>query len=122
MLDWAADEYGAHLAVGEGVVYVAQDFQALAALRRAVAGHDAWELAGLGVAVPALGSLVLGLALSAERLDAAEAHALATLDEAWQEDQWGADATAQAQRARLGADVAVASRFMQLTRQDGGAR
>ena len=37
------------------------------------------SLAALGVAVPALGSLVLGLALAAFRLDAAAAFALASL-------------------------------------------
>ncbi len=37
---------------------------ALAALHRAVAAEDGWVLAGLGIVVPALGSLVLGLAVA----------------------------------------------------------
>ena len=46
---------------------VAQDPQALAALAQAVAAHAPTGLAALGVAVPALGSLVLGLAMAAFR-------------------------------------------------------
>ena len=66
--------------------------------------------------MPLLGSVVLGLALSHGRLDAAEAHALATLDEIFQEEMWGADAEATERRARVGADVALAARLLRLSR------
>ena len=88
-LDWAAQEYAARLRVTAGVMPVAQDAQAVAALAAVVAAQPAPALAALGVAVPALGSLVLGLALAACRLDAAAVFALATLDEAFQAERWG---------------------------------
>ena len=56
---------------------------------------DVPALAALGVAVPAMGSLVLGLALAERRLDAATAHALGALDELFQADLWGEDVEAQ---------------------------
>lgn len=115
-LDWAARRYGAALRVTAGVRFVSQPAEALAALAAALSRYDPYALAALGVAVPALGSLVLGLALAEGALDAAEAHALATLDETFQEEFWGTDAEAQARRARVGADVAVAAHFLALLR------
>jgi chaperone required for assembly of F1-ATPase len=115
-LDWAALALDAPLKVTHGVMHVRQDPQALHALRAAVAAQPAPVLAGLGIAVPALGSLVLGLALAAGRLDAAEAHALSVLDETFQEEFWGADPEAVARRAGIAAEIALAARFMALAR------
>ena len=115
-LDWAANRYGARLVPTAGIVHRAQDPAALALLRRAVAGQDELALAALGVAVPALGSLVLGLALADGALDADMAHALATLDEAYQAEQWGEDAEAVRRRSGVGEDVAVAGRLLRLAR------
>jgi chaperone required for assembly of F1-ATPase len=115
-LDWAARRHGARLAVTTGVVHVAQDPAALAALARQVAAQTPLALAALGVAVPALGSLVLGLALAEAALDAAQAHALASLDETFQADLWGRDAAAEARRRQIGEDIAVAGRLLELAR------
>jgi chaperone required for assembly of F1-ATPase len=115
-LDWADARLGARLRVTEGVVHVPQPPQALAALAARVASHDALALAALGVAVPALGSLVLGLALADGSLTAAAAHLLATLDETFQEEYWGAEAEAVARRRRIGDDVAAAGRVLELLR------
>jgi chaperone required for assembly of F1-ATPase len=70
----------------------------------------------MGVAVPALGSLVLGLALAEGELDAVEAHELGALDELYQIEKWGEDAEAAARRASIAEDIAVAARFMALAR------
>jgi chaperone required for assembly of F1-ATPase len=86
----------------------------MAALEAAVARHEAAGLAALGVAVPALGSLVLGLALSFGRLDAEEAHRLAVMDEVFQEEFWGSDAETEARRQDRLDDVKLAQRFMAL--------
>lgn len=115
-LNWADRSLGARLRVTTGVVYVPQSARALAALAAAVAAFDPFALAALGVAVPALGSLVLALALAGRRLDAAEAHRLATLDETFQEEYWGAEDEAVARRRRIGEDVAVAARVLELLR------
>jgi chaperone required for assembly of F1-ATPase len=115
-LDWAARHYGARLSVTTGIVHVPQPAEALAALAAALAKLQPLALAALGVAVPALGSLVLGLALAEGALGPAEAYALATLDEAYQEEFWGADAEALARRQRIGEEVAVAARLLELLR------
>ena len=115
-LDWAARRHGARLAVTTGVVPVAQDPAALAALAGAVAAQTPLALAALGVAVPALGSLVLGLALAEAALDAAQAHALATLDETFQADLWGRDEAAERAARQSREDIAVAGRLLELAR------
>jgi chaperone required for assembly of F1-ATPase len=115
-LDWAADRYGARLVPTTGIIHRPQDPASLAALRRALDGKDALALAALGVAVPALGSLVLGLALADGALDADMAHALATLDEAYQAEQWGQDPEALRRLGQVGEDIAVAGRLLRLAR------
>lgn len=116
LLDWAAEAHGAPLAVTAGLMPVPQPAASLEALRAAVAAHAEEELAALGLAVPALGSLVLGLALSAARLSAAEAHRLAVLDETHQEQRWGTDWEAEQRRARAAAELELAERFFALVR------
>ncbi len=113
-LDWAARQLDAPLRVGAGVVALAQPPDSLAALRRAVAALDPLGLAALGIAVPALGSLVLGLALAAGAVDAATAHRLGALDALYQAELWGEDAEAASGRAAVAADIALAGRVLAL--------
>jgi chaperone required for assembly of F1-ATPase len=115
-LDWADRSYGARLRVTAGIVHVAQEPAALAALAGAVAALDVPTLAALGIAVPLLGSLVLGLALADGAVDAEQAHATSLLDEHFQEEQWGQDADAIARRRRVAMDLALAARFLALAR------
>ncbi len=115
-LDWAARRHGAALAVGHGLAPVVQSPAALAAFEQALHGFSDTDLAGLGVIVPALGSLVLGLAVAAGELAPDAACELAELDALWQAGRWGEDADAAARQRAIAADVAVAARFMILCR------
>lgn len=117
-LDWAALTYDAPLRMTSGVGYVKQHHDSIAALRRAVAGLDPDALAGLGIAVPALGSLVLGLALAAGEIDAEAAFTLGALDELFQAEQWGEDYEAADRRTSMAADIRLATRYIALTRRD----
>ena len=113
-LDWAAKELGARLKITTGVMPLAQDPAALAALRAALAAASIPELAFLGVAVPALGSLVLGLAMIRGRLAPEEAAAASLLDETFQAELWGEEEEAVARRAAISAEIALAARFAAL--------
>lgn len=117
-LDWAARAHDAPLRVTTGVGYVRQHHDSIAALRRAVTALDVDALAGLGIAVPALGSLVLGLALAAGEIDADTAFFLSALDELFQVEQWGEDDEARDRRTGVLADIALAARYIDLTRGD----
>lgn len=113
-LDWAEATYGAPLRVTTGVSPIRQHRGSVAALRKVVGEYDPYALAALGIAVPALGSLVLGLALAHGRLAPEEAHALGALDELFQAEVWGEDAEAAARRAAIRADVVLADRMLRL--------
>lgn len=117
-LDWVALTYDAPLRVTTGVGHVHQHHDSIRALRRAVAALDVDALAALGIAVPALGSLVLGLALAAGELDGARAHELGALDELYQAELWGEDTEAAARRRGIAEDVALAERYLALTREE----
>jgi chaperone required for assembly of F1-ATPase len=120
-LDWAAMTYSAPLRVSTGIAYKKQHRSSVAALRNAAAALDAHALAALGLAVPALGSLILGLAMAEGQLDANAAHALGVLDELFQAEQWGEDASAATRRSAIAAEVTLAARFLELTRPTASA-
>ena len=114
MIEWAALALDAPLNITQGLMPVPQAPESLTALQAAVARHDAGGLAALGVAVPALGSLVLGLAISLGRLNAEEAHRLAIVDEVFQEEFWGTDAEAATRRQSRLDELKLAERFLAL--------
>jgi Chaperone required for the assembly of the mitochondrial F1-ATPase len=116
LLDWAAEAFGARLLPAEGVMFVAQDADALARLARAVAAHDPWELTALHDLVTLSGSLVIGLAVSHGALDEGDAWARSRIDEAWNEEKWGEDAEAAARTAAKRAEFAEAVRLLSLLR------
>ncbi len=116
LLDWAARALGAPLAVTSGVVSIEQPPEALAALRRAVAARDDFELTALSAAAGAAGSLVIALALVAGRIDAEAAFEAAQLDESYQIERWGEDPEAARRRAAIKADLEAAARFLAMLR------
>jgi chaperone required for assembly of F1-ATPase len=115
-LRWSAETLNAELKIATGIIHVEQPEASRAALARAVAALAPEQLAALGVLVPALGSLVLGLAVVHEALAPEEAHRLSTVDERYQEEFWGADPDTAARRARIGADIEEAGRLLALLR------
>ena len=114
-LDWMHRRHGALLEPTEGIVHRAQDPAALARVRAALEALTPEAVAALGVAIPSLGSAVLGLALADGALDAAGAHELASLDELFEVEAWGEDADGARRRAAVAADVALAERFLRLS-------
>jgi chaperone required for assembly of F1-ATPase len=118
LLDWAEARLAAAFTVTQGVTPIAQTPATLAAIERAIAGHDAMRLAALHLATTACGSVVLGLALIGDRISADEAFAAAQLDETFQIERWGEDAEQTKTRAALKEDIALAARFAALLRAD----
>jgi len=118
LLDWCARTYGAPLAATEGVTHVGQPPAALAALRAAVDAMDDFRVAALSQLTAACGSLVIGLAVCAGRIGAAEAIAASQLDEAWQAEKWGLDGEAETRRKNLAQEIIDAARFLDLLECD----
>ena len=116
-LEWLAQAHGARLTVTVGVAPAKQDGHALLAIAAAVAAFDSFPLTALHMATAAAGSVVIGLALAAGRLDAAAAAEAALLDDIWQIERWGTDAEAQRRIDAVRADIEAAAEFFDLCRE-----
>lgn len=114
ILLWVEASFGASLVITTGVVPINQSGEALARLQTAIEGYDDFVLGGLQNAVPALGSLILGLALVEDRLSAEEAFALSQLDETYQSELWGVDEEAEAFRLAMFKDISASRLFINL--------
>jgi chaperone required for assembly of F1-ATPase len=116
LLDWLHEAHGTSLAVTNGVVPIRQSPEQIAVLKRLVAAHDLYVLTALHTLVSISGSLVIGLAVSAGRLDAIEAWEVSRIDHDYQAAQWGTDSEAAADAIRTRSDLVAAARFMDLAR------
>jgi len=114
LIDWAAQRYGAELAVTSGVVPARQPSATLNAFAEIVAVQDDFRLTALHTLTASCGSLVIALALLEGRLDAASAFAASQLDETFQIEAWGEDSEAAARRRNIAADIEAAARFIAL--------
>lgn len=112
LLDWAAETHGVNLEVTTGILPLSQKDACHAALRKAVSAHDDWQMAGLTNAVQACGSLVVGLALVAGRIDADEAFEVSELEATHQIEQWGEDAEATQRRKTLKAEIGMTAAYL----------
>ena len=101
LLQWARRRYDVDFETVEGVMHRAQPAATVIRLAAAVAARDAFRLAALSPLVTISGSLIVALALAEGEIGLETAWTAATLDEAWQAEQWGEDALAtQALEAR----------------------
>ncbi len=114
LLDWAAEALGARLGVTGGVLPLAQDAAALAALQRQVAGAGDFALAALHALATASGSLVVALALWRGEIDARTAVVLSQLDEDYQIERWGETPEAAAGRRATRLQIEQAAVFLAL--------
>jgi chaperone required for assembly of F1-ATPase len=117
LLEWARERHGVGLVCGAGIAFIEQPPETLAALERAIAGHDDFALAALHAAATLLGSAIVALALSAGHLTADQAFAAAQLDEIFQAEKWGIDHEAATRSQRKAAELADIARFFALVRR-----
>jgi chaperone required for assembly of F1-ATPase len=116
LVDWATSRYQAPFMVTTGIVAPHQPPEVPLAIRAAVATFDTFRLAALHLATTACGSVVIGLALAEDYLDANAAWEASQLEESIQTEVWGEDAEAAVRRRGLRQDVENAARFMELLR------
>jgi chaperone required for assembly of F1-ATPase len=111
VLFWAADTLGAHFILAEGIVYVRQPDQAVAAARAALP-TEPWSIAALHVVTTLTGSALLALALLRGVLDEDQVWSAAHVDEDWNSEQWGVDGEVAARRAARLTDFKAAARVL----------
>jgi len=116
LLDWAEAALGARLTATAGVMHIAQPEPALDALRARVRSLDPFALTALHDLVGLSGSLIIGFAALENWSDADTLWHLSRIDEAWQEEQWGADEEAAELAARKKQEFLQALRFYTLSK------
>ena len=102
------------LTVTRGVLPTSQPRSAVEALRTALDKFDDFHLAAVGHATGLTGSIVVALALAAARITAEEAFDAASIDEAYQQETWGADAEAAARLEHQRREIVATDRFLRL--------
>ena len=112
LLDWATGSWKISFAVTSGVMPVSQPAEVAVALAAAVDRLADLELTGVASVAQASGSLIIALALAAERIDAATACNAALLDESHQIERWGLVEESTQRRQRLKDDIVFADRFI----------
>lgn len=96
LLDWARRRFGAEFEIVHGVMHRRQPESTVARIGEAVAARDPFRLAALSPLVTVSGSVLIALALAEGEIGLEDAWSAATLDEAWQAEQWGHDPLAAA--------------------------
>jgi len=114
LLAWARRRFDVDFEIVCGVMHRPQPAATTAQLVRAVAARGVFELAALSPLVTVSGSLVIALALAEDAVDFGSAWSAATLDEAWQLEQWGADKEAEAALASRRSDFEAGYAFLRL--------
>ncbi len=113
LIAWARDALGARFVLGEGVMFVAQPDEALAAAAGAIP-EEPWRLGAVSAITTLTGSALIALAMAQGRLSAQDAWAAAHVDEDWNMHQWGRDEQALERRAAREAEMHAAARVLEL--------
>jgi chaperone required for assembly of F1-ATPase len=116
LLLWARRRFDVDFEIVTGVIHRPQPARTVEQLAKAVEARDAFALAAFSPLVTISGSLVIALALDEGAVDRGTAWAAATLDEAWQAEQWGEDALAAAALKARRVEFEAAWRFLSLLR------
>jgi chaperone required for assembly of F1-ATPase len=107
VLAWAREAHGARFVLSEGVIFVAQPENAVAAARSAIPS-DPWRLGAVSAITTLTGSALIALAVAANQLGVDEAWTAAHVDEDWNMDFWGRDELAMQRRTARFAEMQAA--------------
>lgn len=115
VLQWARETLGARFVLAEGVTFVDQPREAVAAAAKAIPAEP-WRLGAVNSITALTGSALLALAVAHGRLGADAAWAAAHVDEDWNMAQWGRDELALKQRAFRFAEMQAAALILSALR------
>jgi chaperone required for assembly of F1-ATPase len=114
LLEWARRRFDVDFEVVAGILHRSQHPATVERLHRAVDARGPFELAALAPLVTISGSLIIALAMMERAVDVETAWSAATLDEAWQAEQWGEDAEATRALEGRRREFEAASAFLDL--------
>jgi chaperone required for assembly of F1-ATPase len=90
LIAWARDRHGARFVLAQGITYVPQPAEAIAAVVKTIPS-DPWALGAVNVITTLTGSALIALALATGKITVDEAWAAAHVDEEWNMKTWGRD-------------------------------
>ncbi len=112
--DWAEQRLGGPLVTVQGITHKSQPKETLAQMKAAVDALSAFQLAAGSKITYLSGSLIAFLALAEGAADAESLWSDLTLEESWQEEQWGTDDFARKNREDRKREFEQAARFLAL--------
>jgi chaperone required for assembly of F1-ATPase len=112
VLTWVLETLGARFVLAEGIAFVAQPAQSLAAASSAIP-TDPWRLGAMHAVTTLTGSALIALALARGALSVDAAWAAAHVDEDWNMKFWGRDALALERRAARFAEMQAAATVLE---------
>ena len=95
LMHWTATVMNAPMVSTNGVMFVSQAEASVDEYRKQLNGMNIYQLAGVHDLITISGSIVISFALITNHITFDQAWMAATVDEAWQEKQWGSDEEAQ---------------------------
>jgi len=108
VLAWVRETLGARFVLAEGIAFVTQPAQSLAAASSAIP-TDPWRLGAMHAITTLTGSALIAIALARGALSVDAAWAAAHVDEDWNMKFWGRDALALERRAARFAEMQAAA-------------
>lgn len=114
IMAWAEKTYGIKLHITDGIMPVKQDADISEKILKAVKNYDEWQVSVFATVVKPLSSIILALALTEGKIDAAEAFRLAHLEETYQTEKWGADEEKEQKIAEKKKEIEAAGEFLRL--------
>ena len=108
VLAWVRETLGARFVLAEGIAFVAQPAQSLAAASSAIP-TDPWRLGAMHAITTLTGSALIAIALARGALSVDAAWAAAHVDEDWNMKFWGRDALALERRAARFSEMQAAA-------------
>ena len=114
LLAWARSRFDIDFEIVAGIIHRAQPAGTVEQLGKAIGAREPFELAAMSPLVTISGSLIIALALAEGAIGFETAWSAATLDEAWQAEQWGADEEAATVLANRRREFEAAQLFLNL--------
>ena len=111
ILEWSKDVFLAPMVTTAGVMHIKQNNNSMNIYRNELKKMNLYQLAGMHDLITISGSFVIAMALISNHLNISDAWHAATVDERWQEMQWGIDDEASEALEKKRKDFEFAYKF-----------
>lgn len=118
LIGWMLDEHGIVFNTVQGIRYIHQPEETIAAVQEKVEALSPAEFTIVQAAAGLTGSVIIALAIAAGRLGAQQAFEAAGVDETYQLEKWGEDKIARDKLNGLLAELETLEKFRFLMRDD----